>query len=541
VSAVLAVVAMREASSTADTRASLVSDTRGAVMMTGLFLSFFLVGALWFVLGIGDTIVFRNRMQEAADHAAFTSAALHAKGMNFIAAVNLIMLVLVIVHIVLGLIHDVTLVVCIFTWGTCGAWLGARNVYTKYSSSMKGVLKGLHLVEKAAAYGYPYVGLVKSVKVGDRYGKQHRVGDIDVFAVSPSMVPDFVSQTPRVGLPVTPRPYKVICEKVSDWAFDKVLGSKGYDPNKARSRFDEIVDGALQAIGIDRRSQAEKEIDELGKLLRGVVPARYCNPLANDKETESFRDGVKKANKSIEKKNDEDTKAHNKSGQQGPVLTLPSVNFGKTGDLWSNLDPGFDAFWGENGPLYVDDGAKNGHFFMQVWALNFQPKLKDASETKVKIAARKHDGVIPEEGPIGYFAQAEFYFDCKDEDVSPSQAATWGADQCNGDGPEANASYSLKWRARLRRVAIPEFGKLLGEYLYTLVTTSDPYQKVRNVITSDNVVYDKLTQGPFTGALVEELKKQVEAEVAKAEGNAKSSLIDGLQGAHDSVLDGVYH
>lgn len=515
---------------TATTRNGLMTDTRGAVMMTGLFLSCFLIGALWFVLGIGDSVVFRNRMQEAADHAAFTSAALHAKGMNFIAAVNLIMLALVVVHIVLGLIHDITLVVCIFTWGTCGAWLGARNIYTKYSSGMKHVLEGLHLVEKAAAYGYPYIGLVKSVKVGDRYGKQHRVGDIDVFAVSPSMVPDFVSQTPRVGLPVSPRPYKAICEKVSDWAFDKVLGAKGYDPNVARSRFDEIVDGALGWVGIDRRSKAQKEIDELGKMLRGVIPNRYCNPLANDEETKHVRDGVKKANEAVDKKNDED--AEDREGQMGPFETLPEVSFGKNGDLWSNLDPGFDSFWGKGGPLYVDDSAKNGNFFMQVWALNFQPKMKDPSDTKVAIAGRKYDGVIKEEGPIGYFAQAEFYFDCTD---------TWGADVCNGDGPEANASYTLKWRARLRRVGIPEFGKLLGEYLYTLVTTSDPYEKVRNVITSDNVVYDKLTRGPFTGALVEELKKKVEAEVAKGEANAKSGLVDGLQGAHDSVLNGVYH
>lgn len=515
---------------TACSRDDLMSDTRGAVMLTGLFFAFFLVGALWFVLGVGDTVVFRSRMQEAADHAAFTSAALHAKGMNFIGAVNLIMLALVVVHIVLGLINDITLVVCIFTWATCGTWLGARNVYTKYSSTMKGVVKGLHLVEKAAAYGYPYVGLVKSVKVGDRYGKQHRIGDVDVFAVSPSMVPDFVSQTPRVGLPVAPRPYKAICEKVSDWAFDKVLGANGYDPNKARSRMDKVIDGGLRLIGIDRRSKAQKEIDELAKMLRGVVPNRYCNPLANDEQTKHFRESTKKANESVDKKNKEDAKE--REGEMGPFQTLAHVAMKKTGDLWKNLDPGFDPFWGEDGPLHVDEGAKNGHFFMQVWALNFQPKMKDPSETKVKMAARKHDGLIPEEGPIGYFAQAEFYFDC---------SSTWGDDLCNGDGPEANASYSLKWRARLRRVGIPEFGKLLGEYLYKLVTTSDPYEKVRNVITSDNVVYEKLTRGPFSGALVEELKKKVEAEVAKAEANAKTNLVGGLQDAHDAVLGGVYH
>ena len=65
-------------------RVSLLEDQRGAVMLTGLFMACFLIGALWFVIGIGDAIVFRDKMQEAADSGAFSSAALHAKGMNFI-------------------------------------------------------------------------------------------------------------------------------------------------------------------------------------------------------------------------------------------------------------------------------------------------------------------------------------------------------------------------------------------------------------------------------------------------------------------------
>ena len=47
--------------------AALRDDTRGAVMMTGVFLAAVLIGALWFVIGIGDAIIFRDRMQEAAD------------------------------------------------------------------------------------------------------------------------------------------------------------------------------------------------------------------------------------------------------------------------------------------------------------------------------------------------------------------------------------------------------------------------------------------------------------------------------------------
>ena len=91
----------------------LKDDNRGAIMMTGLFMSCFLIGALWFVIGIGDTIVFRDRMQEAADMGAFSSAALHAKGLNFISLCNLVMLAAVTIHIILGIINDIALAVCI--------------------------------------------------------------------------------------------------------------------------------------------------------------------------------------------------------------------------------------------------------------------------------------------------------------------------------------------------------------------------------------------------------------------------------------------
>ena len=82
------------------------NDNRGAVMITGLFMSCFLIGSLWFIIGIGDTVVFRDRMQEAADMGAFSSAALHAKGMNFISLCNLVLLAAVTIHIILGIVTD---------------------------------------------------------------------------------------------------------------------------------------------------------------------------------------------------------------------------------------------------------------------------------------------------------------------------------------------------------------------------------------------------------------------------------------------------
>src|SRR5205085_1700177 len=108
--------------STRESLKELHENKKGAVMLTGLCMSCFLIGSLWFVIGIGDAIVFRDTMQEVADHSAFTSAVVHARGMNFISACNLILLAMITIHIILGLIHDILLAFCIlFAIPTLGA------------------------------------------------------------------------------------------------------------------------------------------------------------------------------------------------------------------------------------------------------------------------------------------------------------------------------------------------------------------------------------------------------------------------------------
>jgi len=54
-------------------------------MVMGVFLACSMIAAMWYMMGIGDAILWRDRQQEAADSIAFTSAAVHARGMNFIA------------------------------------------------------------------------------------------------------------------------------------------------------------------------------------------------------------------------------------------------------------------------------------------------------------------------------------------------------------------------------------------------------------------------------------------------------------------------
>jgi hypothetical protein len=74
-------------------------------MLIGLFMGVFLVAALAYVVGIGEAIAQREGVQDAADAAAFSAAVLHARGMNVIALVNMVMAALLAILIALKLVE----------------------------------------------------------------------------------------------------------------------------------------------------------------------------------------------------------------------------------------------------------------------------------------------------------------------------------------------------------------------------------------------------------------------------------------------------
>lgn len=411
---------------------SLRDDDGGAVMLVGLCMACFLIGALWFLIGIGDAIVFRDTMQEATDHAAFTSAALHAKGMNFIAAMNVILLAIVALHILLGVIHDVLLVICIVglpesLLGICETWWTARKVYTGYAKVMKKAAKAIAWAEKGAAYGYPYVAFAKGRRIGNEYGEHSaRQRSINMIPLSTSLVPGNVLVSPvntvfrtsiapedkKAGLPVTPKPMNELCKKLAQVGIDKVLSLSGYGSGfPGKDKFEDLVGGALHL--------------------------RYCNGLGLGGS------GIKaKLLKLLDKipgtGGDSGSEDDGKDDPWKKEDEQDGIGTQAYGAATGSIDPGFDVFWGKRGPLVPWSGTANGNPWQQVWAINVRPSFSDGSEHAVAIAAGKL-GVGQTASPSSYYAQAEFYFDC---------TQTWDHGSCNGDD---NAGYALKWRARMRR------------------------------------------------------------------------------------------
>src|SRR5687767_4564724 len=72
-------------------RGNLAGDKSGAIALGGVFMSVLLAAGVFYIIGTGNAIIYRERLQDAADAAAYTSAGVHARGMNLIVMINLIM------------------------------------------------------------------------------------------------------------------------------------------------------------------------------------------------------------------------------------------------------------------------------------------------------------------------------------------------------------------------------------------------------------------------------------------------------------------
>jgi len=75
-------------------------------MVMGIFMAMMVVGMIYYVWGIGGTIIYRERMQDAADSGAFGAAVYAAAGMNLIAFMNVVMAICAVIGAACRLLQD---------------------------------------------------------------------------------------------------------------------------------------------------------------------------------------------------------------------------------------------------------------------------------------------------------------------------------------------------------------------------------------------------------------------------------------------------
>ncbi|MBZ0118875.1 MAG: hypothetical protein K8H88_17890 [Sandaracinaceae bacterium] len=176
----------------------LVGDRRGATMVMGVFMAALLVGMIYYVWGIGDTIVVRERMQDAADTASFSAAVIHARGMNMLALINMIMAALAMVAATLQTIAHIVMAAAILATAICagcGPWCGwccqscapaveywmdysdAQDMADDVADQVENMMEGLNTYAAGIRTGVPFAAQATVIGYGtDVYSPVTTVG-----------------------------------------------------------------------------------------------------------------------------------------------------------------------------------------------------------------------------------------------------------------------------------------------------------------------------------------------------------------------------
>ena len=155
--------------------------------------------------------------------------------------------------------------------------------------------------------------------------------------------------------------------------------------------------------------------------------------------------------------------------------------------------------------------------------MNLRPDYTDKQEHAVAIGQRKmgQKSTAEDAKAFAYFAEAEFYFDCKKK---------WDDDECNGDD---NAAYSVQWRARLRRLEFPEIGTIIGSYIGNFVANlgsiSDFVRDVKFSAIGKALPLGMVSKvvGPAIEGVFDALKKKEQELATKVGGLANPGGITG--------------
>jgi hypothetical protein len=471
----------------------LVKDSRGAILVIGIVAGALLVGALWHLAGIGDAMAWRERAQDAADAGAFENAVWHARGMNVIVAINIVMSlvlgVLVLWRTILILVTValiVAAILCVVTLGTgCGFAAAVARVEafmlrhdSKVANTTVRILSGMSAAEVAVATVTPIVALgaaasntsgsynvtsaatqsasllpnidPKTIQTLKTCFSKAKTGDKAKNDGIYKKYSDFLAN-PRLGigvsLPVQAESYSALCQKAGEGILDNmaaVLELMG------------VPAGAVQGI--------DKAKGFLGAVV-GSLPGLFCAPMGKGTTPPGLVDQIGQQAVDSCKSQLEgarvfvgDTQGNNEiqyRDDDGKLVSeddyVKNCTKKKKKDATDKLKDSFNSKDGYGitecgAPAKVWEWAINGNVFMRSFAQVKKGKVMAARDDKgLEIADGRATGNVQAIEEDDIVAHAEMYFDC--------DKARWM--DCRGTAP-----WQIKWRARLRRIQPTE--RLVG-------------------------------------------------------------------------------
>lgn len=278
-------------------------DTRGAMMVIGLVMAIFLVAALYYVVGIAEAITQRETMQDAADAGAYAAAALHARGMNAIVLINIVMAALLAILVALKLLEAVLgiaivlLAVAAFFTGGSTSWMipevatvreDVRSLHDGLRATIFPALETLHTVARGVRAIVPWTAQLRVLQVVRKNGPHARVG----FALPP-----------RATLPTEDGKFSELCGRAGDYVGDVAsLAIPPFLPDDVRNAVGDAIGDLAKAradwfCGAKGASAPKKTIKEKRPLpvLEVRAKCEAYSPGDKDYNAEQHKDLCDKA------------------------------------------------------------------------------------------------------------------------------------------------------------------------------------------------------------------------------------------------------
>ncbi len=470
----------------------LATDNRGAIMVLGIFMACAMIGLTWEFIGFGDAMLWRDRSQEAADSAAFSSAAVQARAMNIIAFLNMILLLMAVVYLAAAFIFNILDLILVITgrsnkriWGL--PWPAPKQCkwHTGEVELIATVLDAFGVpaepINAVAGYFCTIAGMVQPAHDG-----------LKTFITNyrdKVMVPVM----PKIGelqkLIAIAGPYagavtaSVMAYKYEDWgkqrlgtALSGTMVPASIIPNKNKWKHNgQEFDAKDGRLGLPVETKPMNELCTVaGNELSGFVKDKITIPIIGDivgMIIDFLFDGLKKS--------------YCVDGAKGmfpgfeDAIYYAFLGVGPKKDV--SPYQGFPSgFWEDPekypGPKHVVPYAENGNDWMQVWGGVYGGNREERAQKKVSVNGFNWDKQgLTQNGFAMYVAQAEMYFDCEE---------AWDEYECNeGD----LAMYRLNWRARMRRVNTLNWASDLFGY-YSGTAFGDGFgEMVQNMVTDSGI------------------------------------------------------
>jgi hypothetical protein len=453
----------------------LENDERGAVLVLGVFMAACVAGMLWYLAGIGDAIIYRQRMQEASDAAAFSAAVLHARGMNLIVLLNLIMACVLGVRVTLraiaaGLVVAGTIVAFIppISGFAPALFNGARAMESAVRATrnpINNTIKALAKAQDGLRLVAPGAALAGSYQVGSKYGP--------IVSHSAAGNP-FTSY----GLPVEKGTTDRLCKEAGEavtgillWAMpgsidprvtDRAKGLIGKAVEKGGVFFCELGKGTAPDFGSDVDGAAKEQCGKEEGELSTKVNQAESQYLARCRALGAVCDGGSEPGKlspaeraelaNLRASRDSAISAvagfDEKTCREKKRTEADEKMKKEAGGAGSNAGP-TQADLDAMRPAKIAASYKNGIDGAQLLAVSKGSEaLLGISPTGVQAGAWNRGEPIDIPATAFFsFAQAEYFYDC---------SGKWEGIDCNGaDADGAEAMWHFRWRARLRRYNAP--------------------------------------------------------------------------------------